>query len=59
MSLQDWGLSFPEEKREAMRERTKLKRLVTPEEVAEQVLCFVKSKSVTGANAVLDAGMSL
>lgn len=42
-----------------MRERTKLKRLVTVEDVAEQVWCFVQSKSVTGTNAVIDAGMSI
>ncbi|KAK0731676.1 hypothetical protein B0H67DRAFT_597512 [Lasiosphaeris hirsuta] len=28
-------------------------------DVAEQVLCFIKSKSVTGANTVIDGGMSL
>lgn len=39
--------------------KTKLQRLVTVEEVADQVMCFVKSKSVTGANAVIDAGQSI
>lgn len=29
------------------------------QDVAEQVLCFVKSKSVTGVNAVIDGGMAL
>ena len=28
-------------------------------DVAEQVLCFVKSRTVTGSNAVIDAGWSL
>jgi hypothetical protein len=28
-------------------------------DVAEQVLCFVKSQTVTGSNAVIDAGWSL
>lgn len=42
-----------------MTDRTKLGRLVTVDDVAQQVLCFIKSKSVTGVNAVLDAGMSL
>ena len=50
---------FSEEKREEMKGKTRLKRLATPEDVAEQVLCFVKSKSVTGVNAIIDSGMSL
>ncbi|CRK17525.1 hypothetical protein BN1708_012083 [Verticillium longisporum] len=50
----DWGLQFPEEQREAARERTPLKRVPTVEEVAEQVWCFIQSKTVTGANAVID-----
>lgn len=52
-------MSFSEEQREEMKNRTKLGRLVTVQEVAQQVLCFIKSKSVTGANAILDAGLSL
>ncbi|CAM1505590.1 Fc.00g112270.m01.CDS01 [Cosmosporella sp. VM-42] len=60
LMLTEWGLNmFSEEKREEMKNKTKLKRLATPEEVAEQVLCFVKSKSVTGVNAIIDAGISL
>ncbi|KAK0631994.1 hypothetical protein B0T14DRAFT_420199 [Immersiella caudata] len=59
LMLTEWGLQFPPERREQMRERTKLKRLPTTEDVAEQVLCFVKSKSVTGVNAVIDGGMAL
>jgi hypothetical protein len=42
-----------------MTDRTKLKRLATVEDVAEQVLCFAKSRSVTGVNAVIDGGMAL
>ncbi|KAK3383142.1 hypothetical protein B0T24DRAFT_516725 [Lasiosphaeria ovina] len=57
--LTDWGLKFPLELQEEIRERTKLKRLATVEDVAEQVLCFVRCKSVTGANAVIDGGMVL
>ncbi|KAL0474632.1 short chain dehydrogenase [Neurospora intermedia] len=53
--LTDWGLQFPPEKQEEARERSKLNRL----DVAEQVLCFVKSKSVTGVNAIIDGGMAL
>lgn len=59
LMLTDWGMTFSEEQREAMKSRTKLGRLVTVEEVAQQVLCFIKSKSVTGTNAILDAGLSL
>ncbi|PNH53129.1 hypothetical protein VD0003_g4251 [Verticillium dahliae] len=57
--IRDWGLQFPEEQREAARERTPLKRVPTVEEVAEQVWCFIQSKTVTGANAVIDGGLSL
>ncbi|KAF5008275.1 hypothetical protein FDECE_5439 [Fusarium decemcellulare] len=57
--IRDWGLSFPEEKIKQMTDRTKLGRLATVDDVAQQVLCFIKSKTVTGVNAVLDAGMSL
>ncbi|KAJ3468956.1 hypothetical protein MRS44_003021 [Fusarium solani] len=59
LMLTDWGLSFSEEKIKEMTDRTKLGRLVTVDDVAQQVLCFIKSKTVTGVNAVLDAGMSL
>lgn len=59
LMLTDWGLQFPPEKQEEMRERSRLKRLATVEDVAEQVLCFVRSKTVTGVNAVIDGGISL
>ncbi|KAK3940045.1 hypothetical protein QBC46DRAFT_449821 [Diplogelasinospora grovesii] len=59
LMLTEWGLKFPPEKIAEMTQRTQLKRLATVEDVAEQVLCFVKSKSVTGANAVIDGGMAL
>ncbi|KAH7360134.1 hypothetical protein BKA65DRAFT_420943 [Rhexocercosporidium sp. MPI-PUGE-AT-0058] len=57
--LTEWGLRFPQETQDAYRARTKLNRFATVEDVAEQVLCFAKSKSVTGSNAVIDAGFSL
>lgn len=50
---------FSEELQDEIRQRTRLQRLVTVEDVADQVLCFVKSQSVTGANAVIDAGQSI
>ncbi|KAK7432708.1 hypothetical protein QQZ08_000567 [Neonectria magnoliae] len=59
LMLTDWGLSFPPEKQEEMRKRTKLGRLVTVDDVAQQMLCFAKSRGVTGFNAVINAGMSL
>lgn len=42
-----------------MRAATRLGRLVSVEDVARQVLCLVQSRSVTGTNAIIDAGMSL
>ncbi|KAK3394130.1 hypothetical protein B0H63DRAFT_37288 [Podospora didyma] len=59
LMLTEWGLRFPPEAQEKMREQTKLKRLATVEDVAQQVLCFVRSKTVTGINAVIDGGMAL
>lgn len=32
---------------------------VAKQDVAEQVLCFARSRSVTGVNAVIDGGMAL
>lgn len=58
--VQDWGLSaFSEEKQAAHEEKTKLKQLITVDDVAQQVLCFVRSRGVTGANAIIDAGASI
>ncbi|KAI6093746.1 NAD(P)-binding protein [Hypoxylon rubiginosum] len=57
--LTDWSKGFTEEQKEAHRQKTKLKRFVTVEDVAEQVLMFAKSKSMTGVNVVMDAGFSL
>ncbi|KAI9166929.1 short-chain dehydrogenase [Paramyrothecium foliicola] len=59
LMLTDWGHQFSEEKQEQVRQSTRLQRLPTVEDVAEQVLCFVRSSTVTGANAVIDAGISL
>jgi NAD(P)-dependent dehydrogenase (short-subunit alcohol dehydrogenase family) len=77
-ALQEWGLSFSQEKRDATIRSTKLGRLATvgvsrslsryswhtetrfsPQDVAQQVCCFVQSPSVTGANEILDAGSTL
>jgi NAD(P)-dependent dehydrogenase (short-subunit alcohol dehydrogenase family) len=58
-AAQDWGLSFPPERLAAVQEANKLGRFATVEDVAEQVKTFVVSRSVTGQNAVIDAGFSL
>lgn len=42
-----------------VKEANKLKRFTTMEDVAEQVRTFVVSKTVTGQNAIIDAGFSL
>ncbi|KAF4630335.1 hypothetical protein G7Y89_g7796 [Cudoniella acicularis] len=57
--LTEWGMKFPQERLEAAREKTQLKRFVTVEDVATQVFCFASSRTVTGANAIIDAGWSL
>lgn len=59
MCDKEWGLKFPPERIQAMTEASKLKRLATVEDVAEQVLAYVKSKSVTGQNTVIDGGWGL
>ncbi|KAF5019230.1 hypothetical protein F66182_8771 [Fusarium sp. NRRL 66182] len=57
--LTEWGLSFPEERLEAARNKSKLGRFATVEDVAEQVKTFVVSRSVTGQNGIVDAGFGL
>lgn len=42
-----------------MTEASKLKRLATVEDVAGQVLTYVKNKTVTGQNMVVDGGWGL
>jgi hypothetical protein len=71
----DWGRGFPAEKVRAVEEKNVLKRLATPEvrlelsceewlltsaqDVAEQVRFLALSRSITGMNAVIDAGFSI
>ena len=57
--LTDWAERFSDEQKEAHRQATKLKRVVTVEDVAEQVFTFARSKSTTGVNVVMDAGFNL
>ncbi|KAL3441949.1 short-chain dehydrogenase [Aspergillus insuetus] len=57
--MTDWGRGFPAEKIKAVEEKNVLKRLATPEDVAEQVRFLATSRSITGTNTVIDAGFSL
>ncbi|KAF2477869.1 oxidoreductase ucpA [Lindgomyces ingoldianus] len=59
LMLTEWGMKFPESKREAARNNTKLKRLATIEDVADQVRTLALSRSVTGQNLCIDGGSSL
>lgn len=57
--LTEWGDRFSDEAKEGHKQKTKLKRLPTVDDVAEQVLVFAKSRSQTGTNAIIDAGFLL
>jgi NAD(P)-dependent dehydrogenase (short-subunit alcohol dehydrogenase family) len=59
LMLTEWGMRFPESKREAATKNTKLKRLATVEDVADQVRTLALSRSVTGQNLSIDGGSSL
>jgi NAD(P)-dependent dehydrogenase (short-subunit alcohol dehydrogenase family) len=59
MLLTEWGLRFPEAKREAAVKKTKLGRLATVEDVAVQVRALADSKSITGQNVCVDGGSSV
>jgi len=57
--LTEWGMRFPQEKRDKAVQNTKLKRLATIEDVADQVRTLVLSRSVTGQNLCIDGGSSI
>ncbi|KAI8952108.1 short chain dehydrogenase [Xylaria longipes] len=57
--LTEWAERFTDEQKEEHRQKTKLKRIVTVEDVADQVLTFARNKSMTGVNVVMDAGFTL
>ncbi|SMQ52020.1 unnamed protein product [Zymoseptoria tritici ST99CH_1A5] len=57
--LTEWGMKFPEEKREAARERTALKRLATVEDCADQIRALALNRSMTGQNIIIDGGLTL
>ncbi|KAI9710513.1 MAG: hypothetical protein M1820_002649 [Bogoriella megaspora] len=58
LMLTEWGMKFPEAKREASRNNTKLKRLATVEDVAEQIRTLALSRSITGQNLLIDGGLA-
>ncbi|KAI1321869.1 short chain dehydrogenase [Xylariaceae sp. FL0255] len=55
----EWSERFSPEFHEAYRQKTKLKRIVELEDVAQQVLTFANSRSMTGVNVVIDSGFTL
>ncbi|KAJ5535460.1 hypothetical protein N7527_001714 [Penicillium freii] len=55
----EWAERFSKEQKEAHRQKAKLKRFVAVEDVAAQVLSLATSKSMTGANIIVDAGYTL
>ncbi|KAF1931500.1 oxidoreductase ucpA [Didymella exigua CBS 183.55] len=59
MLLTEWGLKFPEAKRNAAINNTKLKRLATVEDCADQVRVLALSRSITGQNISIDGGSSV
>ncbi|EHY55447.1 hypothetical protein HRR83_008876 [Exophiala dermatitidis] len=59
LMLTEWGNQFPESKVKATTEKSALKSLATPEDVAEQIRTLVLSKSITGQNIVLDCGIAI
>lgn len=59
LMLTEWGMRFPETKIKKAVENTKLKRLATVEDVADQVRTLILSKSVTGQNLCIDGGSSM
>ncbi|KAF2198487.1 oxidoreductase ucpA [Delitschia confertaspora ATCC 74209] len=59
LMLTEWGMRFPESKREKAVQNTKLKRLAAVEDVAEQVRVMALSRSMTGQNICVDGGSSL
>ena len=56
---QSFGDERAEEQERAMAERTPLKAVATPEQVAQAVMGFVHSDMVTGQHLVVDGGISV
>ena len=59
LMLTEWGKNFPEAKVKATTEKSALKDLATPEDVADQVKTMVMSRSMTGQNVVVDCGIAI
>ncbi|KAI0394027.1 short chain dehydrogenase [Xylariaceae sp. FL0594] len=59
LMLTEWAERFPPEAKEHHLQQTKLKRIVTVEDVADQVLALARNKSMTGVNVIMDAGYHL
>ncbi|KKY28337.1 putative oxidoreductase ucpa [Diplodia seriata] len=57
--MTEWGAQFPEAKIKKSIENTKLKRLATVEDVANQVRTLALSQSQTGQNFLIESGMTL
>jgi 3-oxoacyl-[acyl-carrier protein] reductase len=61
MALTEFSSSLSESEREAVRLRTPLRRLATPDDVAGAVLFFCSplADMVTGANIAADGGLAV
>lgn len=59
LMMTEWGHKFPEKQVKMVTERGVLKRLATPEDVADQVKTLALSQSITGQNIVLDCGIAI
>ncbi|CAK7234533.1 hypothetical protein SEUCBS140593_008975 [Sporothrix eucalyptigena] len=55
----EWAERFTADQKADMLEKTQLKRFVTVDDVADQVVALARNRGVTGVNVVMDAGMSL
>ena len=59
LMMTEWGQQFSEERVKGVVANTKLKRLATVEDVAEQVRVLCLSRSMTGQNVVMDGGIAI
>ncbi|KAK4946425.1 hypothetical protein LTR10_014624 [Elasticomyces elasticus] len=59
LMMTEWGQGFPESKVKGTTEKSALKSLATPADVAEQIKTLVLSKSITGQNVVMDCGIAV
>lgn len=61
MALTEFSLSLPDAVKDAVRDRTPLRRLATPDDVAKAVLFFASPLAdfITGANLAPDGGLAV